>query len=308
MKGRSVESRVTSHESQDAKRSYRLIYLLGPGHCGSTLLDMVLGAHPQIMALGEVNGIHRFWAMTSHAAPAAVPRHPLDWVEVSSHPFAQPQWQQVVRCFERSGEWRMDDLSLRHPSWRRALTRWSDDDVRRWARPNAALFDCWHEVCGRPMLTDASKRPQRLYLLARSGMFDLSVIHLIRDGRGVMYSFLRKYGRWGLAFRRWAGPTLMAFYLRRYLRSTPWLDVRYEALATDPHGTVARVCAFLDVPYQPEMLQFRSYDYAGLGGNRMRERGDDRIVFDDRWRRDWQGPGRLAFALAGGWLNRLCGY
>ncbi len=285
---------------------YRLVYLVGAGHCGSTLLDMLLGANPQIMALGEVSGIHRFWAVATGASPGG-PRHAMDWVEVATHPFDQPMWRQVVRCFEAAGG-SLDGLSLRHPAWGRVLTRWSDSDVARWARPNATLFGCWHEVSGRPLLTDASKRPQRLYLLARSGLFDLSVIHLIRDGRGVMYSYLQKYRRWGVAFRRWAGPTLMAFYLRRYLRHTPWLDVRYESLATDPPGTLQRICAFLGVAYVPEMMEFRSYEYAGLGGNRMRERDDDRIILDDRWTRDWHGAGRTAFALAGGWLNRLCGY
>lgn len=300
---------------------YRLVYILGAGHCGSTLLDMLLSGHSKIFAAGEVTNIHRYWAIAAAQQPAPVrsaqPGRRRDWLEVSSHPFESAAWQRAIRCYENTMGQPFDTVAADHVGWQRPLFRqpgWGRlffrtrrEDIAQWSRPQRVLFDCLHTATGAPIITDASKRPQRLYLLLRSGTLDLAVVHLIRDGRGIMYSFLRKYGRWGDSFRRWAGPTLMAFYLRRLAARVPWLDVRYEDLAQAPERTLIRICDFLSVSFEPEMLEFRSHPYLGIGGNRMRE-GQGGIRLDEQWKHDWRGPSRLAFAVAGGWLNRLCGY
>jgi hypothetical protein len=299
-----TDSRFTIHDSP-----YRLVYILGAGHCGSTLLDMMLGRHSRIFAGGEIGGIHRYWAIaTGHETPMIERTgHQTDWLEVASHPFASATWRAVVRCYEETTGTSFETARFRHPSWGTLLFRPDAAATARWARPQRTLFDCLHTVTGRPLITDASKRPQRLYRLWQSGVFDLMVIHLIRDGRGIMHSYLSKYGRWGPSFRRWAGPTVMSFYLRRVMSGIPWLDVRYEDLARSPERTLERICGFLAIPYEPAMLEFREYEYLGIGGNRMRE-DEGGIVLDERWKHDWRGPGRVAFSVAGGWLNRLCGY
>lgn len=298
------ESRVTSHQSR-----YRLVYILGAGHCGSTLLDMMLGRHSRIFAAGELGGIHRYWAIATGKEAPVVARtgRQTDWLEVASHPFASATWQAAVQCYEQRTGRSFDTVRFRHPRWSALLMRPDRVETARWAEPQRVLMDCLHAVTGRPIITDASKRPQRFYRLWRSGLFDLAVINLIRDGRGIMHSYLDKYGRWGLAYRRWAGPTLMTFYLRFAAAGLPWLRVRYEDLATSPQATLERICAFLSIPFQPTMLDFRGDEYLGIGGNRMRE-DEGGIMLDERWKQTWRGPGRVAFALAGGWLNRLCGY
>jgi hypothetical protein len=49
----------------------------------------------------------------------------------------------------------------------------------------------------------------------------------------------------------------------------PGLVVRYEELTTDPAGQLARVCEFLGVPYEPQMLDYGHFDHGryrvGLG-------------------------------------------
>ena len=34
----------------------KVVFILGSGHCGSTLLDLMLGAHSRIVGLGEMSG------------------------------------------------------------------------------------------------------------------------------------------------------------------------------------------------------------------------------------------------------------
>ena len=37
----------------------KVVYVTGAGHIGSTILDIVLGNHPEIQGVGEVNKLHR---------------------------------------------------------------------------------------------------------------------------------------------------------------------------------------------------------------------------------------------------------
>lgn len=174
-----------------------------------------------------------------------------------------------------------------------------------WAEENALLVDCVHRAAGLPIVTDSSKHAQRLYLLARSGRFDLRVIHLVGDGRAVLSSHLEKNRGFGTAYRAWVGSRLAAVALRRRFGKETWIDIRYEALSRDPKGTLDRICRFLGIPFAEEMLAYRSHPYRAVGGNRMRVAGGGEEIFlDESWRRQLQPRYRIAFDVLGGWADR----
>jgi hypothetical protein len=95
-------------------------------------------------------------------------------------------------------------------------------------------------------------------------------IHLIRDGRAVTASFLRKFP----GTKMWRTARLWAHDVRRnerLMRSLPAADrclVIYEQIKADPEGELRRVCAFLDLEYEPTMLEFWTREHHFLGGNR----------------------------------------
>jgi hypothetical protein len=294
---------------------YKLLYILGSGHCGSTLLDLLLNRHSQILGLGESCGLHR------HVTPAKSVRcdvkglsRPVhsnsqlrDWIGAESHLLDSPFWQVIKHHYEKSSGFSFDQIDLRDGKWR-TIRSWQAKDIENWARPNEVLLSCVHQVSGANILTDASKFPHRLYLLQRSGLFDIKVIHLIRNGSAVVNSYLRKYGDFGIALQRWASPAVLAFYLRRKFTQTSWLQLRYEELASRPEETLKTVCGFVGVNFEREMLAYRGKPYFGVGGNRMRESEDERIFLDEKWKRELSYKYRIAFSLLGGWLNRLYGY
>ena len=35
-----------------------VVFIMGAGHCGSTLLDLMLGSHPESFSLGELHRLH----------------------------------------------------------------------------------------------------------------------------------------------------------------------------------------------------------------------------------------------------------
>ena len=57
--------------------------------------------------------------------------------------------------------------------------------------------------------------------------------------------------------------------IERARAAHPGLVVRYEDVTTDPEGQLTRLCAFLDVPFEPQMLDYDRFDHGryrvGLG-------------------------------------------
>jgi Sulfotransferase family len=272
---------------------FTLVYVLGAGHCGSTLLTLLLNAHSRVLGLGEVSTL-------------ATIRPSIREASRKNKELQTPLWLDVKRCWEASTGLRFSDIDLGHPSSWEAL-RWPAGRVRRWALNNGELFSCLASRSGAAILVDSSKSQQRLLLLLKAG-FRPKVIHLRRDGRAVLHSYRRRGRSFFAGFRRWLGPTLAARILRRRLPETHWLALRYEDLATAPEQALERVCGFLGVDFEPEMLNFRSRASIGIGGNAMRYRASEEIVLDEEWRSALRPLDRLRFMFLGGLVNRFEGY
>jgi Sulfotransferase family len=279
-------------------QDYTLLYILGSGRCGSTLLDLLLNGHSQILGLGEVSTLNQVFK-------------PLLTSDRMTQKFSQsyiPFWEEVKRRYETVFGASFEQMDLSHPRWR-TIPLLQAEDVERWAKPNEVLLSCIHELSGAKILTDASKVSQRLYLLHRSGLFNIKVIHLVRDGRAVTNSYIQRYASFAGGLRLWITTALSSFYLRHKFKRTDWLQVRYEEFVIKPEDTLKDICTFLGANFEPGMLAYRTSPYFGVGGNPLvKNREDEQILLDERWKRDLGFKHRLIFALTAGWLNKLYGY
>jgi hypothetical protein len=196
------------------------------------------------------------------------------------------------------------------PSWRRVVLfgRCKRDNLAKaYGNVNRELFDSIAAVSQKPFIVDSSKQAQRLFFLKRSRTIDLKVVHLVRDGRAVMNSFLRKYGAslWWRGMYRWASPNIVGLVLRRQFGAESWINVSYEALAAEPEPTLQRICCFLNVVYDPTMLNFKSRTAHNIGGNaRVLTSSLSDIQIDERWKKELKLRYRMVFGLVGGWLNK----
>lgn len=267
----------------------QLVYILGSGHCGSTLLNLLLNGHSQILGLSEIFIIKDFTKLV--------------WEKVLRSPF----WRDVNQCYEECYGSSLFEVDFSDSSWREILA-WNRTRLTQWAEPNRNLFTCISEKSGQPILVDASKVPKRLYLLQKSKVCNIKVIHLVRDGRAVVNSYLRKYENFNTGINRWMKTNLAAFALRSQFKNEDWLQLKYEEIAIDPTATLERICNFTGVAYEPKMLNYRSHLYVGMGGNSMRSRRDENIALDERWKQELSGDYLVKFNFIGGWLNKFYGY
>lgn len=204
-------------------------FIVGVGRSGTTLLRLMLDAHPDIAIPYE-----------THFLPSVLNRPEL----------TRDEFFQILT---RAETW--PNLGLKADAFHAALHGIEPFSPAAGLR---AFYDLWAQRFGKRRWGDKtptyrSHMPdiQRLLPEAR-------FIHLIRDGRDVALSYQ------GL----WFGPgddiDVQARFWRDQIVSTRqtgakmkhYLEVRYEDLLLDTVNTLSRICRFIDVPYDDRMLDY----------------------------------------------------
>ena len=118
----------------------------------------------------------------------------------------------------------------------------------------------------------------------------MKVIHLVRDGRGFCFSYLKNNGlerrQLPQAAHAWRKEiTAVDRFLAR-CPQVPVLNVRYEDLCEDLPETLRRVCAFLEVPYETAM-ESPEVPECHVLGNRMRMTFSGKVQQCLRWQKEF---------------------
>jgi hypothetical protein len=233
----------------------KVLYILGSGRNGSTVLGDVLGSAP---GLGHVGELHWIWDR------GAGENRPCGCGER----FADcPFWQKVLQGIsdveptDSSERARLRHATLEGPaSLRLTGSRWARQmrgQQRSYLSLTARLYQSIADVADLDMIVDSSKRPVYGQAIMRLDGIDVYVIHLVRDSRAVAFSWRRRrvnpdrpdgglmarYPAWKSALG-WAVWNTMGEYLRRRNR-TRFLRVRYEDFVREPRGVLETIGQFV---------------------------------------------------------------
>jgi hypothetical protein len=294
----------------------QVLFLLSAGRSGSTLLELLLQTHPELVTAGEAHLVP-FLADDPDATCRC--GRPLDRCPVWGPVINAPTFVADAVALRRLRGSNDAGRTLRPALIPGVVTGRPTPSHRRAAEGYAVAalrsIDQVAAVGDGSTVVDASKDLYRLDLLARGSDRRIRTLVVVRDPRGFVRSvagatpdprrLARVVGRWV------ALHTLVHLWLRR--ARTPWHLVRYEDLATDPRGTLAPIGRWLGVDpdgFTPEHL----YDTAGhgLAGNAMH---DHRAVvtLDRRWEHDldratqrsiWAATAPVAVRLGYRWRSR----
>jgi hypothetical protein len=120
-------------------------------------------------------------------------------------------------------------------------------------------------------LIDSTKNIQWLrdsYDHCINAKLKVKLIFLLRDGRGVINSRIRKYPERDPATQIqdwWNQMVSSENYYAQF--KGPKIRVHYEALASHPEKAVREICQAFELPYQPDILQFGKKEMHPFGGN-----------------------------------------
>ncbi|WP_039730454.1 sulfotransferase family protein [Leptolyngbya iicbica] len=236
----------------------KVVFILGIGRSGSTMLDLMLGSHSEGFSLGEISKLPEIYRR--HPSPASFCPTGTFWQD---H-FSQKDAEQLA-------------LGLGG----RRLNQFVPLKVERWVRElvgkDAVLnpYLLLHERIQKSLLIDSSKYPdwvgQRLKAREfRQNKLEAYVINVVRDGRAVLNSYLRAYPDRTVETlsRRWLSNLEESERVYDSVSPERRLRVRYEELATSPTETMQQVCSFLKIPFEPDMLEYWKHEHYYIAGSR----------------------------------------
>jgi hypothetical protein len=276
-----------------------IVYIASNGRSGSTLLDLLLGAHSRLWTLGEFCLLPLEWQMNAKPCGCKCPVQECAFWGPIINQFAPVLANGSINRFRR---WYHGDRllhfkeiwSIYRPGGLDRAGRKAD--LNRFGEDNSRVLEAVlrraQAIKGAQVswLVDASKNPYRLLWLKHCGRFNLRVIHLVKDPRAFAYSMSKPTDgavaltRVGRAALRWSLENhLFDQLLQRHFAPGQVLRLNYEHLAGRPAAALEEITSWLGVPMEGAAIeQFRGLNH-GIAGNEMRHRGDD-IFLDVKWR------------------------
>jgi hypothetical protein len=284
-----------------------LIYITSNGLSGSTLLDVLLGAHPQIWTLGEAMELpsESRNPTLSCGCGQRFPACPY-WGPLLAADPALFSDDEIHRFREHPGSGKVLRLTELRRAWLYGAGPQSNQDaIDGFGAVNS-------EIAARCLvaaqaikptvrvLVDASKDPYRLRWLALSGRFELHALHITKDPRAYIDSLTRNRERPNArTLRGCLRYVVQNRVIERICRRTPlasWAHLRYEDLAASPAETLQAVLARIGLEsagYLPR-LDGHGKNH-GIAGAVIRA-GSGEIRLNERWR-DSLSPARQRLIL-----------
>jgi len=294
----------------------KVIYIMGEGRSGSTILDLLLGNHSRIFGAGE---LWAFWAdpsITGNCSCGAA--------------FQECEfWQRARDAFlERVGDpdlGRSGSLRTRRDRARRLSLRWAGfgkprgDD--RYSGDTRAIFETLRELSGKPVIVDSTKQVGRAQNLLDVDGLDVFVIHLVRDGRGVVWSRMRDVIKNPTLKRHSPVQSIVNWRVKNSLAmnvgrkaADRYLRVRYEDLIRDTDGQLRRIGELCGLSFDEVICRLAETGEfeAGhqIGGNAAARtgRGPKKLRLDEQWKRSLPARYDFLFRVIAGGVARKLGY
>jgi hypothetical protein len=291
---------LSSRVPSDDQETWRVLFLGGLGRSGSTILERVLGELPRTTSVGELVHLWQRSVLDDESCGCGEPfsRCPF-WQEVGARAFGGWTADLAHRMVRLHGR---VDRSRYVP--RLLLPGRLDPrrgELREYVDVFTRLYRAIAEVSGADVVVDSSKHPSLATCLRTAPGLDLRVVHVVRDSRGVAYSWTKEVRRPeageadlmtqyspSQSALLWTGHNVALSLLRLTGARTRLL--RYEDFVADPAGTVVSVAGFAGLPTDggPAFLHGSSVELGRthtVAGNPVRFRtGTMALRRDDDWR------------------------
>lgn len=204
-------------------------FVVGVGRSGTTLLRLMLDAHHDLAIPAETHFLPALLSLGERTTPQAA----LDLVT-------------------RSDSWA--NMGMTSDGLARVL---DGADSLSAAQAARAFFHLYSARFGKTRWGDKTPPYRNAMLTIAASLPEAHFIHMIRDGRDVALSYR------GL----WFGPgddleSQARFWVQEIEqarvqgKSVNYVEVRFEDLVTRPADTLTELCDWLDLPFDPAMLDY----------------------------------------------------
>jgi hypothetical protein len=291
--------------------SPEVLYVMGSGRSGTTLLGALLGELPGVFNAGELSYVWERGILEPRSCGCG------------HQPLSCPIWSQVLAPLAGGGELaglagEMKDarrnLRLRD-TWRLLSSRSPLDlsdqavaksSIQRYGETMGKLYRRLAEVTGAQLIVDISKHPADAAMVGRFNHVGSLIVHMVRDSRAVVNSWRRN--KEGISRRKvataaadWLVTNAAGDAVRQHYPTNSLL-LRYEDLLADPEAQLHAVADRLGLSVdQTPFLDHATVELHGnhtVSGNPDRFRiGRTQLRADDLWHIELPRPAKLLVTL-----------
>jgi Sulfotransferase family len=216
-------------------------FVVGVNRSGTTLLRMMLDAHPELTIPPE-----------THFVPALI--------EAAEGPSPTPESLLATITGQREwGDFGLDEEALLDRF--RAIEPLNAGDALR------AFYSAYAERVGKPRWGEKTPIYVKSMRKIERALPEARFVHVIRDGRDVALSIRDR------AVKEHPIDRIAERWVRRIIRAREqakrlhhYEEIRYESLILETRATLERVCGFLELPWDDALL-----DYHERSADRLEE-------------------------------------
>ena len=320
----------------------KVLFIVGKGRSGSTLLENLLGQLDGWFSAGETIYVLDWGLLRNYTCGCGKPMHSCEiWTSIFDDAFGA-DWRNgtvrlpstaAVKRWTDAPQVRVDDLwklqqrvvrwhwALRIAAARPGRLRWVE--LGAYASVVDTLYRSIGSVTNAKVIVDSSKNPAYPPLWGQARSVEPYAVQLVRDPRAVTFSWQRhkewpgdeepaEMPRFGATYSSasWMARNLLSEVVRRRLGPSRSKLLRYEDLIAAPRAHVEAITELLDEPTDglPVSADGTTTLEPGhtAGGNPSRfATGSIKVQLDDEWTRSAsRSATRLTTALTSPLLRR----
>jgi len=178
-------------------------------------------------------------------------------------------------CFYAGETNKTQYFNMKEPSKITKDCKFCGPNCRIWSKVDIKstidLYEQLSNITNKRFIIDSTKDlswlRKQINIMERMDV-KLYLIYLLRDGRAVINSRIRKYPDSSVESHiyDWMQHIQLTNNLFDHFQGVK-LKIHYEDLAIHPEEVIQKVCKHFDFSYEPTMINFFNFDHHPLGGN-----------------------------------------
>lgn len=278
----------------------KILYIMGNARSGSTIFDIILSGANAIKGMGELTLLQDVgWIRNEYCACGSKVLECPFWSKVKenvqeSADISNDEYIRIVNKIENDDTYYYEYM---HNN--------VDADLEKYIQYNKVLFEKIFLHAGTNAIVDSSKTPNRaLYLSLLNDMYDVYILHIVRDSRAVAWSIkkpLKQNLEKGVAteqsgkpyfksVKRWIGNAVKCLKVKKAVGDDRYLLVNYDELIQNNRKALQKISDFTGVDLHDVIQTLENGGTLDpehtVAGSRIRMKKGIRLQHDDGWRRE----------------------
>jgi len=223
----------------------KVIYIMGCGRSGTTIMDILLGNHAGFQSVGELNNAPLAWNKDETCGCGLSLRECDIWKNVGSDCFQNDSTNVHYEILKHQRDIERQVSIVKH-----VLGLFDRSVIDAYHSYVYDTFRILKTSASVHTVIDSSKSIGRGLALLKNTRLDVQIIHLVRDPRGVFFSFQKKnlvtptMNILSLALY-WNSVNLLASLLKLKFGKNKFLRIRYEDLVTNSDLVITQIENFV---------------------------------------------------------------